>query len=50
MDFEAVKAKDAGATAFLSLPQPVFDTLATRPALLQRGEPVDRFQPRVAKA
>ena len=30
VDFEPVKAKAAGATAFLSMPQPVFDTLATR--------------------
>lgn len=30
MDFEPVKAKAAGATAFPSMPQPVFDALPTR--------------------
>ena len=30
VDFEPVKAKDAGATAFPSMPQPVFDALPTR--------------------
>ena len=30
VDFEPVKAKAAGATAFPSMPQPVFDTLPTR--------------------
>jgi type I restriction enzyme S subunit len=30
VDFEAVKAKSAGATGFPSMPQPVFDTLPTR--------------------
>jgi len=30
VDFEPVKAKAAGATAFLSMPQPVFDALPTR--------------------
>ena len=30
VDFEPVKAKAAGATAFPSMPQPVFDALPTR--------------------
>ncbi len=30
VDFEPVKAKAAGATAFLSMPQPLFDALPTR--------------------
>ncbi len=30
VDFEPVKAKAAGATSFLSMPQPVFDALATQ--------------------
>ena len=30
VDFEPVKAKAAGATAFPSMPQPIFDALPTR--------------------